>query len=539
MPNAESERPQPASGGDVAKRQIRGSTLLLAGRGIGALLNLAVQVLMVRHLSKSDYGDFAYAMALMMMGAHLVGLGLERGVSRFVPIYHERRQFGAMAGTIVLALIAILGCGAFAIAVLMALHNVLGPLLAPSPLAISLTLVLVCAAPLQAIDDVLVRLFAIFASPRALLFRRHLMTPSLRLAAVVALIAFQGDAFFLAVVWVLAGLAGLGISLAILFGVFRKQGLLAHFRPAELEIPARSVLRFSVPLLSTSGLLVARANLVVFLLGAFQSSVQVAALRAVTPLANLNQTIFDTFKLLYSPAASRLYARGDRSGINALYWRTASWIVLLSFPVLAATFAMAEPVAVLLLGAEYADSGTILAILSSAYFLNAAFGFNALTLQVFGQVRAIVAIDAATLVISVVTSLLLIPRYGALGGAIATCTSYVVQNALYQISLIRNGTLQMLDGSFGRVLTSVLAGTALVWVFAWEFEPPIAVGIAFAALVGLGVAALALPVLQVGETFPELERFALVRWLSRRKLPPLEPPQAAPGSSQPKEQQSL
>lgn len=515
------ESAQPSAPGAATKRQIRGSSLLLVGRGIGALLNLAVQVLMVRHLSKAAYGDFAYAMALMMLGAHVVGLGLERGVSRFVPIYHERREFGAMAGTIVLALGAILGSGIVAIAVLVGLRNVLGPLLAPDPLAVSLTLVLVCAAPLQAIDDVVVKLFAIFASPRALLFRRHLLTPGLRLAAVVALIAFDGDAFFLAVVWVLSGLVGLGISLAILAQVFRAQGLLGHFRRAELQIPARRVLRFSLPLLSTQGLSAARGNLIVFLLGAFQASTQVAALRAVTPLANLNQMIFDTFKLLFSPTASRLYARGDRAEINALYWRTASWIVLLSYPLLVTTFSLATPVAVLLLGEEYADSGGILAILSLGFFLNSAFGFNALTLQVFRKVRLIVAIDLGTLLLSVAASLLLIPRFGALGGAIASCATYFVQNAFYQIALVRDGTLRMIDGTFSRVLASVLAGTVLVWGVQAQFAPPLPVGLACAAAIGIGILAVSLPVLQVAETFPELERFAIVRWLSRKKIPAL------------------
>ena len=57
------------------KKHIRGSTLLLAGRGIGIALNFAVQVLIVRHLAKADYGAFAYAMSLMLFGSHVELLG--------------------------------------------------------------------------------------------------------------------------------------------------------------------------------------------------------------------------------------------------------------------------------------------------------------------------------------------------------------------------------------------------------------------------------------------------------------------------------
>jgi len=51
-----------------AAKLIRGSSLLFCGRLIGLALNLAVQVLAVRYLSKRDYGAFAYALAVVAMG---------------------------------------------------------------------------------------------------------------------------------------------------------------------------------------------------------------------------------------------------------------------------------------------------------------------------------------------------------------------------------------------------------------------------------------------------------------------------------------
>jgi O-antigen/teichoic acid export membrane protein len=499
---------------EASRRQIRGSTLLLAGRGIGVALNFAVQVLMVRYLSKAEYGAFAYAMALMLMGAHVVDLGLERGVSRFVPVYQERRDYGAMAGTIVLALGAILGCGALAIALVLALQGVVGPRVAPDPLALSLSLVLICAAPLQALDDVAVKLFAILASPRALFLRRHVLTPGLRLAAVLALIAFRGDAFFLALVWVVAGLVGFVVSALFLAGVLRDQGLLAYFWPGRLRIPAKRVLRFSLPLLSTYGLAAARGHLVVFLLGAFHAATSVASFRAVYPVAHLNLLVFDTFKLLFSPTASRLYARGDREGIDHLYWRTTSWIVVLSFPIFAASFSLAGPLAVALFGPQYADSAGVLTVLAFGYFVNATCGFNALTLQVFRKVRAIVAIDVGALAFSLVSSLLLIPRLGALGGAIASCATLVLQNALYQAVLVRGGAVRALDRGFLRVVSAVLAAALLLLAVQSACSPPLAVGLGLAAAAGLLVLAVALPVLEVEETFPELGRYALLRRLA-------------------------
>jgi hypothetical protein len=64
---------------------------MLAGRMIALLMNLAVQVLTVRYLSKTEFGSFAFAISMVALGANLSLLGLNRSLARFVPLYHEQR----------------------------------------------------------------------------------------------------------------------------------------------------------------------------------------------------------------------------------------------------------------------------------------------------------------------------------------------------------------------------------------------------------------------------------------------------------------
>src|SRR5690606_6629489 len=111
---------------------------------------------------------------------------------------------------------------------------------------------------------------------------------------------------------------------------------------------------------------------------------------AVVPVARLNQVVLQSFTFLYTPLAARMYAKEDTENINDLYWRTAIWILIFSFPVFAVTFSLAQPVTIFLFGERYADSGIILAILSLGYYFNAALGFNNHTLRVYGVIRYIV-----------------------------------------------------------------------------------------------------------------------------------------------------
>ena len=101
----------PSRGDKATKKALRGSSLLLVGRGISVLANFATQVLIVRHLSKADFGVFAYALSIVAMGQSVAALGVDRAVSRFVPMYDEHREDGKLLGTLAVAIGTILLLG--------------------------------------------------------------------------------------------------------------------------------------------------------------------------------------------------------------------------------------------------------------------------------------------------------------------------------------------------------------------------------------------------------------------------------------------
>ena len=53
-------------------RLLRGSSVLLAGRLLSKVINLGVQIAIVRYLAKDDFGAFAYGLALVLSGELVV-----------------------------------------------------------------------------------------------------------------------------------------------------------------------------------------------------------------------------------------------------------------------------------------------------------------------------------------------------------------------------------------------------------------------------------------------------------------------------------
>src|SRR5215475_2553739 len=84
----------------ATRKHLHGSTLLLVGRVIAMATNFAVQVLTVRYLTKSEYGAFAYVISLASLGASFSVFGLDKTITRFLPIYQEKGDYSKMFGAI-------------------------------------------------------------------------------------------------------------------------------------------------------------------------------------------------------------------------------------------------------------------------------------------------------------------------------------------------------------------------------------------------------------------------------------------------------
>ena len=508
----ETEKPQETSKkGDATKKQIRGSSLLLFGRLLSVGLNFASQVLIVRYLSKADFGAWAYALSVVAFFQGLSTLGLDRGITRFIPIYHERDEQHKLLGTIIFVLIVTAISSVLIIASFHAWPEFIAKLVKEKDQPVDLILIMIFLVPVDAIDGLLIALFASFASPRAIFFRKHVLAPGLKLTAVLLLVFLQAEVDFLAWGYLTAGALGVAIYGVMLLRLLYRQGTFDNMTLSKIKIPAKEILAFTIPLLSSDLVTIVMHSLDSLLLGYYHSPEAVGAYRAILPAAHFNKVVATSFALLYTPLAARLFANGDNAGINELYWKTAIWMAVLSFPVFALTFSLAQPLTVALYGARYESSWVYLALMSFGYYFNTALGFNGLTLKVLGKIRYVVIINTAAGLFNLLLAWLLIPPYGALGAALATAIAMVVYNILKQAGLRLAAGLHIFEWQYLSFYLILIAGAALLFVIQWLSSASIYVDVALAALVSFAVLAICKKRLKVEETFPELMKLPLLK----------------------------
>ncbi len=508
---SENLKPKKAKPKDPTRKQLRGSSLLLGGRMLSVGINFVAQVLLVRHLSTTDFGAWAYALSVVSFCQGFAVLGLDRAITRFIPIYHEKEEYGKLFGTILLVFGSILFTSLLMIGAFFAAPGLLAKLMAEgTEQSFALLYILIFLMPVEAFDGLMVGMFASFADPKAIFFRKHVLGPMLKFTVVLLLILLKSSAVFLAYGYLASSLLGVLMYVWLFVRLLYREGLMTKFREGALTVPFREIFAFTIPMMTSDLVSIVIHSADALLLGYFHGPEEVAFYRVVLPAAKLNSIVMTSFSMLFTPTASRLFAQQDFAGINELYWRTAVWLAVLSFPVFVLTFSIADPLTVFLYGERYARSGLILALLSLGYYFSAALGFNGLTLKVIGKLRYIVNVNIAAAAANVLLNLVLIPRYGALGAACGTAGTMIIHNILKQTGLRFASGLSLFDKKYLSFYALIIGSSLGLFAVQEIFEVPLYLAVVLCLLVSLYVLWVSKTKLNVKENFPELLQLPLV-----------------------------
>ena len=506
------------TGGDDGREQrdhMRGSALLVLGRVLAMFIGMATTVILVRALTKSEYGAFEFALTLASAGRILLSLGQGRLLSRFMAAYEEQRDYPRMFGAMFLAAGTIVATSIPTILLLFLFADALLGSTIEADAGVRAVLILIFVAPMEALDQVFVSLFAVFSKPRAIFFRKHLLAPGLRFL-VVLLLALTGSGItFLAVGYVVASLLGLLLYVGLLVGALRERDLIKEFNPRKVVLPFRAVFEFSLPLITGELTLLSMKMGGVIVLALYHPITEVADYRVVFGTARLNTAITASFATLFLPTIARLYARGDLRGLRHSYWHTAAFVAVFTFPIFALTGPMAPVTTVALFGEKYAGSGVILSILACGYYFNVVLGFNVYALQVAGRIRFLVLVNLVIAVLNLGLSFALAPRFSGVGVAVANCTALVVQNLMNQWMLRRSIPTGWVGRECWMAYSLIVGGTALLWAIQVLASPRIVTSVLLAAVVSLAILYGSQRALHFGDTFPELRRVPLLGRLIR------------------------
>ena len=465
---------------DEGRRVLRNVTSF--GAFLFAPLHMA---LMARALGQDGYGRWWGAFVVLEAASILGMLSAELFVRREVPrLDAEARtdEAHAVIGS-GLAVVSVVGVALAVIQIAIA-HTIADAhddpelalyiiVLAAQPVISNLTSVL--SAALQS-RDVL--------GPVAVL--RGLVLP---LAASVALyIGWQGQLSTLSVLVALVAVSILGLTITIVLYA-RHFSLWRTIQHVVMAQRARAVARFGLGLLLPVALFTVAGKVDVYVLGAYGSAALVGLYAACLQMASMLPNTRALFDPIVQNQIGALEGR-DNAALGRSLRRLTRMCVFALTPIFIILLSVGQPIMGILLGRDVSSAVVTLAILGIGQFLGAV-ALASWTVSMTMAPRYLTYVAAVSLAVKLSLLLLLTPRLGLIGAAIATAATTVVAQcgqawlggrhlgesvyatgtlAIIAISaaLAYGGRLLfgVLTGSFGELTAGSLAGFAAVVAFA-------------------------------------------------------------------------
>lgn len=412
---------------------LRGFLSILSNKIGVLLLSLLITPALVRLLGSVQYGDYAFLLSLLGISMILVNAGINDGVRKFVAESRPSSSWGDDVFGFYTRLGTLLAGIAGTVLVGLNLSGITASLLGP------------VFEPYFYLLALLVVLRQYFSIARGSLMGKGLEHVSEPLR-VIKRILFGAVGLTLAYVGydvsgVLAGhlVATLLVTGIGFYFVSNQYELSAVTRPAPKGFPKRDLISFNTHSIILIFLTASLYHTDILLLQPLAGSSAVGYYKAALVIAEFLWFVPNALQTVLLHSTSEIWSRGNKESVTEIASRTARYTLVFSLLLVIGLAALADRFVPLYYGADFAPAIQPLLLL-----LPGALGF-AVARPIFaigqgkGDLRPLIVATGTAAVINLGLNLLLIPRYGMSGAAVATSVGYGSMLALHVIAARRIG----------------------------------------------------------------------------------------------------
>jgi len=449
--------------GDDTRRHLthvaRGGALGLVGAAVTAVTGFLLVVIVTNLYVTEAAGRFFTVTSAFLLLAAITSLGTETGLGRFMLRYEAQGRLGdipptiraAFRPTIISSIVIAVALVVFAepFAELIGIGGDGG---ATSMIVLALTLPL---ATWQALTLAGTRAFGrmrdtVFVDK----IGRPLAQPLLVLLASLVAANLVG----LTVAWAIPYAAAAFVAAWMFRRFLARRGTMAHTEPTKsYQELRRDFWRFTWPRSITKIAQMAIQRMDIILIAAMRGPKDAAIYTAATRFVALGQFGTQAIQQVLQPKFTALIANHEHDSLKGVYQISAAWSMAISWPMYVGV-AAAPLVYLGLFGQEYVDDGlTVVLLMAAAQLFAVATGPCDTLLLMSGRSALSLANSLAALAVDIGLCLLLIPRMGITGAALAWAIAVIARCSLAVIQV--QVTMKIL--SFGRAAAVAAAANVL------------------------------------------------------------------------------
>jgi O-antigen/teichoic acid export membrane protein len=397
---------------------LHGAGVSMAVRIAGIALSYVANVLISRTLGLEGFGAYAIALSWALVLTLPAKAGFDNSALRYASVYLERQDFPAFRGFIRFATAAVICVSLAVSAIILVAGSRLLPLDASTR---AWTAALVLPLALLAFYSVVMRTARRIVSAQ---FYEQMLRPALIIAG-LGVAATAGIRMSLSSAMGLTTIAATAALIALIVESNRALRSARSFQPRYDQW--QQWLMVSAPMLVLGIVQELMNQIDIILLGQLADARQAALFAASWRLASLVPFALVGLATMAGPLIAAAYERGagdELYRVSSIVARIGFVFALVSAMAL---YVLAKPL-LALFGHEFGQGSRVLAVLLLGGVVNAFTGVVAYLLTLTGRERHALAIFAGALALSIGLNLLLIPRFGAVGAAVASSSATAAWN---------------------------------------------------------------------------------------------------------------
>lgn len=406
----------------LIKQIAKGGGISFTGNIIGKGFNFLLHILLTHILGVEAYGLYALGRSIIEISQTFSSLGLTQGVVRFGSIYRGENNEAKLKGTLLAALTVSFLSGTSVSIMLFFLSGFFATHLFHEPTLIPVIKVLAFSLPFYTLMMV--------ASYSARVFRRMEYEVGIRRVShplsnlLLVGISFSLGFRLLGAVYAFLISSFLAAILGIYFlwQLFPK--LVSGLKP---EVELKNILFYSstVLLVGLTTVLLYRTDRI--MLGAFGMAKDVGIYNAAAIMSAQMAIFLTSFNAIFSPTIADLYNQGNMDQLNKLLKTITKWIFALTIPTFLVLISFPRQI-MGLFGMNFKVGGSVLIVLGLAQIVNASVGSVGFMLIMTGKQKLEFLNNVVLCGVNIFLNIILIPRYGILGAAIAMGISIALVN---------------------------------------------------------------------------------------------------------------
>ena len=399
----------------------KGGAIAFALKISNTILGFLNQVILARILGAGGIGEVILAIAVVRISAQIAKFGMEETMMKFIPLYVDQKDNSRLKGTIFFALKFTLLFSIVFMLFVVFFSKFIAINIFHSEGLLKLMPVVVIAIPAWVIRDVIGGILRGYKDAFKALIPESLISPFFRIAVFLILILKGASPLYAIIAFVT------GEIMAVIGSIIFLQNKVKELRPFKKQCEKRKVLNVAYTIIFTgmSVLLYTQAD--IWILGMFMSTETVGIYGIASKLVLLVYFPMMAFGSVIPSIISSVHASGNNTELSRVIRESTRWILSMALPIILVLSLEGEYLLKYVYGFEFAAGYIPLLILVLGQMIKAGAGLIGVILQMTGEHKIYMKINIIMGIVNIILNVILVPRYGMIGAAIATalCLSLV------------------------------------------------------------------------------------------------------------------